>query len=286
MASKVLLRVGLAAATAGSVFAAFRQSSFIHADEGPAALDAKEFQKFKITKVEKYNHNTNIYHVAMPKQAPLECSSYVLAKAPFLTADGKPIIKPYTPLDASAGAMQLLVKVYPTGSLSKHFGTLKAGDFVELKGAMKKFDYKPNMKKEIGMLAGGSGITPMLQIINAIISNPEDKTKVTLVFANSTEEDILLREQLSELEKKYENIKVYNIVSKPSGKWRGLSGRINEAVVRRYMPAPSDDNMVFVCGPMDFYKSISGTKAPDYSQGEVAGVLKDLGYTKEQVLKL
>lgn len=31
--------------------------------------------------------------------------------------------------------------------------------------------------------------------------------------------------------------------------------------------------------------SISGQKAPDYSQGELSGLLKELGYEKDQVFK-
>ena len=40
--------------------------------------------------------------------------------------------------------------------------------FLFCQGPFKKFEYKPNEKKEIGMIAGGSGITPMYQVIDAI----------------------------------------------------------------------------------------------------------------------
>ena len=50
--------------------------------------------------------------------------------------------------------------------------------------------------KKIGMVAGGTGITPMLQIIRAIQRDPTDTTEVWLIFANQTEEDILLRKEL------------------------------------------------------------------------------------------
>ncbi|MCI26872.1 NADH-cytochrome b5 reductase 1, partial [Trifolium medium] len=43
------------------------------------------------------------------------------------------------------------------------------------------------------MLAGGSGITPMFQVARAILENPSDKTKVHLIYANVTYEDILLK---------------------------------------------------------------------------------------------
>lgn len=40
-----------------------------------------------------------------------------------------------------------------------------------------------------------------------------------------------------------------------------------------------------VCGPPGMMASVSGPKAPDYSQGEVSGLLKELGYTKDNVYK-
>lgn len=57
-------------------------------------------------------------------------------------------------------------------------------------------------------IAGGSGLTPMLQVIQAIVLNPDDKTQVTFLFANKTEEDIILRKELDELQKKHDNLKV------------------------------------------------------------------------------
>ena len=44
-------------------------------------------------------------------------------------------------------------------------------------------------------IAGGSGLTPMLQVAQEITRNPEDKTEVTLVFANVSEDDILLKKR-------------------------------------------------------------------------------------------
>ncbi|KAL4558172.1 hypothetical protein LXL04_036370 [Taraxacum kok-saghyz] len=55
--------------------------------------------------------------------------------------------------------------------------------------------YTPNMKKHIGMNAGGSGITPRLQVIEAIVKNPDDTTKVSLIYANVSPDDILLKKE-------------------------------------------------------------------------------------------
>lgn len=40
-----------------------------------------------------------------------------------------------------------------------------------------------------------------------------------------------------------------------------------------------------VCGPPPMMDSVSGDKAPDKSQGELKGMLADLGYSADQVFK-
>lgn len=103
----------------------------------------------------------------------------------------------------SSGYIDLLIKEYPNGNVSKYVHSLKAGQTVKVKGPFVSFDYVPNSRKEIGLIAGGTGITPMIQVIRTIFSNPEDNTKVSLIFANIAEEDILLRDYLEGLRDKF-----------------------------------------------------------------------------------
>lgn len=49
---------------------------------------------------------------------------------------------------------------------------------------------------------------PALQLIDAILINPDDKTEVSLIFANNTEDDIILRNHIDNLAKKHSNFKV------------------------------------------------------------------------------
>lgn len=58
------------------------------------------------------------------------------------------------------------------------------------------------------MLAGGSGITPMFQVANAILKDTTDKTDIRLIFANVTVEDILIRDELDALSQQYPRFKV------------------------------------------------------------------------------
>ncbi len=74
--------------------------------------------------------------------------------------------------------------------------------------------YRPNVCKALGMIAGGTGITPMLQIIKAVLKNPEDKTQLSLIFANVNLDDILLKSELDELAEKYASqFKVFYVLN-------------------------------------------------------------------------
>ena len=48
----------------------------------------------------------------------------------------------------------------------------------------------------------------MLQVASEILSNPEDKTQVSLIFANQTEQDIILRDEIDQLASKHDNFQV------------------------------------------------------------------------------
>ena len=127
---------------------------------------------------------------------------------------------------------------------------LVPGVTIKVKGPKGQMVYKPNMVREIGMLAGGTGITPMLQIIRAIMKNPEDKTRVTLVYANVTTDDILLKEDLENLAKKYpEKLNLHLVVEKPLETWTGGVGFITEAMIQEHCPPPAEDIKILICGP-------------------------------------
>lgn len=67
------------------------------------------------------------------------------------------------------------------------------------------------------VILGGTGITPMLQLIRQITRDPKDDTKLSLLFANQTEEDILLRDELEEVVKNHsDQVKVWYTVDRPT----------------------------------------------------------------------
>lgn len=110
--------------------------------------------------------------------------------------------------------------------------------------------YRPGLCKKIGMVAGGTGITPMYQVIRAICEDERDTTEVSLIYANRTEEDILLREELDTFARRYpKNFRVYYMLDKPPVGWTGGSGFVTQDLMAERLPQPNLDSKVFLCGP-------------------------------------
>lgn len=127
----------------------------------------------------------------------------------------------------------------------------------------------------------------MYQLARAIFKNPTDKTKVTLIFGNISESDILLKREFEDLENTYpQRFRAFYLLDKPPEGWTQGKGYITKDLLKTVLPEPKEGNLkIFVCGPPGLYKAVSGAKKSPSDQGELLGYLKELGYEKDQVYK-
>lgn len=154
-------------------------------------------------------------------------------------------------------------------------------------------------KKKIGLLAGGTGLTPVFQLIRRVFEDPSDPTELFLIYANKTEEDILLRDgawlphrpaaakvrffltvncvglaaELEELEKKHPGrISVWFTLDRPPPSWRFSSGYISKEMIRDHLPPPGPDTLILCCGPpaMVEHSCINNLLQMGYDRQDVA----------------
>merc|ERR1712000_58776 len=186
------------------------------------------------------------------------------------------IHRSYTPTssDDDLGHFDLVVKVYKSGVVerfpdggkaSQYLDTLKVGDEINLTGPFGLVEYKgkgllenkrkPIQVKNIGMVAGGTGITPMLQVIHAIMKDPEDRTQVSLLYANQAERDILVRDMLEKLQRENpDRFKLWYTLDRPDSDWKYSTGFINRDMIAEHMPKAGDDTVILMCGPPPMIK--------------------------------
>ncbi|MDN3668449.1 ferredoxin--NADP reductase [Echinicola jeungdonensis] len=132
---------------------------------------------------------------------------------------------------------------------------IRPGKTIEVMKPMGHFtiDFHSKNKNHFVMVAGGSGITPVLGITKSILVN-EPKSKVTLVYCNRSEDQIIFNDQLEELEAKYEDtFEVVHTLSRPSDQWSGYRGRLDEEmiemVLKEKVHPEAEEVKYFLCGP-------------------------------------
>ena len=252
------------------------------------SLSKKEFRSFKVLERERLSADSSRIRIALP--SPEHTLGLEVASCVSFGADieGEAVSRPYTPISTreQKGYADFAVKAYPArtdgkpGGMGRHLNSLGAGDEVRLKGPWKGLSYVANEHTHMGFVAGGSGLTPCLQVIQEVLGNPADKTHVTLLFANRSEDDILLRPMLDALAARFpEQFTLVYTVDKAAAGWQGEVGFVSAAMARKVLPPPSDTTMVVVCGPPPMIKAVAGPK-DGRKQGEIAGVLGEVGYTK------
>lgn len=226
---------------------------------------------------EEVSHDTRRFRFALPSLdhvlgLPIGQHIYLSARI-----DGALVVRPYTPIssDDDKGFVDLVIKVYMKGvhpkfpdggKMSQYLDNLKIGDTIDFRGPSGLLVYKgkgefairPEKKadpvtkkvKYVGMIAGGTGITPMLQIIRAIMKDKDDGTVCQLLFANQTEKDILQRSELEEIQVQHPNrFKCWYTLDKAPENWDYSQGFVNQDMIRDHLPPPQSDVLILMCGP-------------------------------------
>ena len=201
-------------------------------------------------------------------------------------------VRPYTPVSTNAriGSFDLIVKIYEGGLSLK----LKTCDFLDCKHSPQnlKIQYpffvsdpscrnsfdEPAAPRNLICLAAGTGVAPILQALHAVLGNAQDKTKVTFIYANKTQADILAKDTLDDWSRHNTQLSLTYVLSRETKTNDDnilYDQRINKHLLEKLLPKPHSNPLVFVCGPPAFYDDICGNRHTSV----ISGALHDLGYT-------
>jgi len=268
-----------------------------------------------LEKIEEISHDTRRFIFKLEHQDQclgLPTGNHIKLYAPNCSNDdstwngqpdadkGEEIERKYTPtsLVTDTGKVALVVKVYRAGQperfcdggkMSQYLAQLQLQDTIDVRGPFGNIKYtrrgefviggKPRHAKNIGMLAGGTGITPMLQIMQTIENDAEDTTDCSLLFGNQTPDDILCKDELQSLKKRFSLW--YTVDRTQEQPWPPehqancaltlSTGFIDQEKIQHCLPAPGDDTIVLLCGPPAMVNHLS------------KNILKKLGYKEDQI---
>ena len=258
-----------------------------------------DFQPVPLLERHEVSPTSSLLRFGLPDATrPLNLSTCacILAKASIIDDDDNDDkqdvmeIRPYTPISTNAlvGSFELLVKNYgDKGIMSRHLcETIQVGESIDFK------HIDPNVKiqapfpqKNVVMLTGGTGITPMMQALHAILGDASSHNQVTMLYGSKVSSDILASDLLDQWDQDYpDQLQVTHVLSDEpqESSWKGERGILDQALLHAYLPPPDDDVIILVCGPPPMYKALCG---PRDEPTKLTGVLAEMGYKVEQVYK-
>lgn len=173
--------------------------------------------------------------------------------------------------------LTIAVKRVSGGFISNHLNdSVKVGDFIVVE---KPFG---NFKINVGgffkfsnyvFLAGGSGITPILSMIQAVLLK-ESFAKVTLIYGNHDEQNIIYRNKLEQLKAKYgDKLNVVHVLNQAPPSWTGATGLLNKqtckALLEQHVKSIAKAKY-YICGPVGMME-------------EAQACLADLSVSKDNI---
>ncbi|KAJ5359123.1 Eukaryotic molybdopterin oxidoreductase [Penicillium cataractarum] len=235
----------------------------------PTFLQSRVWSKLKLSEVKTVSWDTRIFvfdleHEKQTLGLPIGQHLMIKVNDPDTK---EAIIRSYTPISDTnmEGKMELLVKIYfptkdvPGGKMTMALDKLKIGAEIDCKGPTGRFEYLGNGRvlisgkerhvKSFKMICGGTGITPIFQVLRAVMEDSQDPTKCVVLDGNRLEEDILCRSELDKyVETDREKCTLVHTLTKGSENWTGRRGRISEDLVKEFAP-PEESSMAILCGP-------------------------------------
>ncbi|SOV01445.1 NADH-cytochrome b5 reductase 1 [Ustilago sp. UG-2017a] len=222
-------------------------------------LNPTQWQQYRLMEKQSLSPNTVLYRFKLPRAnniLGLPIGQHISVQAKI---NGKTVMRSYTPTssDDDHGFFDLVVKSYEQGNISKYIRDMKVGDLLSVKGPKGQMRYTPGLARHIGMIAGGTGLTPCLQIIRAALKNPADKTQIDLIYANVKEADILLKQELDELAIKHKGqFRVHYFLNEAPEGWKGGVGFVSKEAIQEKLPRPASDVKILFCGPPPMQNSV------------------------------
>ena len=178
-----------------------------------------------------------------------------------LTApDGYTATRSYSIASAGTGTLvQLAVDKLPDGEVSPYLvDEVVVGDELELRGPLGGwFVWRPEQTEPVQLIAGGSGVVPLVAMIRAHES-AGSTAKFRLIYSVRAPGDIFFADELMALAESSQNLEITWVYTRevPDG-WPTPAGRVNRAtLVQSTLPA-SEGPTIFVCGPTGFVESVA-----------------------------
>jgi nitrate reductase (NAD(P)H) len=246
------------------------EEELVDAKGNKMALNPRMKRPFRLQNKIVLSKDSFMLDFALP--TPQHVLGLPTGKHMFMSAiiHGETVLRRYTPISSNydVGCVKFVIKAYRPcerfpdgGKMSQYVDSLKIGDSMDFRGPVGEFEYladgnflldgEENHGTKFNMVAGGTGITPCMQIASEVLRHPDDPTQISLIFAARELGDLLMKSTLDEWAANFpEKFKVHYILSDnwPSD-WKFSTGFVDKQLFADQHHSAGDGVYTLMCGP-------------------------------------
>jgi predicted ferric reductase len=176
---------------------------------------------------------------------------------------------PFTIASAPSGSGEQEFIIRESGDWTRKAGLAQPGDRARVDGPYGLFTHlRLAPGRELIMIAGGIGITPMLSMLRSM-ADDGDRRSITLVWSNKSREHIVFPGEIEDLEARLPGLRVFHVFTEdPEG--GHVPGRLDRGRLAGLLEDCGPEAAVFMCGPPAMMRS-------------VFGALRKIGYSRRAI---
>lgn len=184
------------------------------------------------------------------EQVSFKPGQYVQLKAPIYEGNDEEVYRAYSIASSPSHKdyIDLVIGYVPQGIATTYVHMhLRAGDVVNINGPYGDFYYKDDNNREMIMVAVGTGVAPILSILD-YMKEHDIKRKAVFYFGARTPDDLVMEEHFRELEKTLYDFKYIPTLSRVTEEhnWTGERGRVNNAIDKYVLDGENKE--AYLCG--------------------------------------
>lgn len=211
----------------------------------------------EISDIVQRTYNVKSFRFPRPPSLMYKAGQYMVVT---LKIDGQETRKPLS-ISSSPTEKSFIefTKKLTNHPFSKKLDALRVGDTATIDAPLGTFTFEAEFER-IGLLSGGIGITPLRSICK-FCTDLKLKTKVTLMYGNRTEEDIVFKQELEQMQSQNRNLKIVFTLAEPKKTWQGYSGNITAEMIKKEIPEYSE-TVFYICGPPAMVQAMENLLMP------------------------
>ena len=232
------------------------ETELINNDVTPRIL---EWQISTVTRVKQENQNVKTFTLSLPNWMPHKAGQHYDVR---LTApDGYQAQRSYSIASnpEQKGEIELTVERLEEGEVSTYLhDVLIVGDQVELRGPIGGyFVWEANLGGPLFLVAGGSGIVPLMAMIrhrHAVGSNVPTR----LLYSSRSYDDIIYRDELGTLQEAHSGLEVFHTLTRGiPPNWEGYQRRIDLPMLEEVIKPFGNQLIAYICGPTTLVEGVA-----------------------------